>query len=142
MKKCKKCGVEKSIDDFYYHEAMADKHLSFCKECVKSRVSKHWYENADILRAKDRERNRKRNIDDKEYVEKKKEYIKTWRTPDKMKAHNMAHRSYHRPDFCEVCGIKCKPVGHHPNYDEPQRVIWCCGPCHKQIHLRLKKQAA
>jgi len=38
-KTCKKCLKTLSLEDFYSHREMADGHLSFCKECVKNRVS-------------------------------------------------------------------------------------------------------
>lgn len=41
-----------------------------------------------------------------------------------------------RPDHCVLCGIKCKPHGHHPDYDKPLEVIWLCAPCHKQADYR------
>jgi len=39
-----------------------------------------------------------------------------------------------RPDECSSCGKKCKPDGHHPDYDKPLKVIWVCKLCHAAIH--------
>lgn len=38
---CRKCGVEKSLDDYPKHGAMKDGHLNICKPCVYARV-KEW----------------------------------------------------------------------------------------------------
>lgn len=35
MKKCFKCGIEKSISEFYLHPKMKDGHLGKCKDCTK-----------------------------------------------------------------------------------------------------------
>lgn len=39
-----------------------------------------------------------------------------------------------RPSSCSECGIKCRPHGHHENYDEPLVVVWLCPPCHRKRH--------
>lgn len=41
MKKCFKCGTEKSLGDFYKHKGMADGHLNKCKDCNKADVKKN-----------------------------------------------------------------------------------------------------
>lgn len=35
-KKCKKCQIEKSLDEFYIHKWMKDGHLNICKSCYKN----------------------------------------------------------------------------------------------------------
>jgi len=35
--------------------------------------------------------------------------------------------------LCQTCGAAAQ-VRHHPNYDEPQRVVFLCRSCHNKIH--------
>ena len=37
-KKCFKCNIEKSLDDFYIHKQMKDGHLNKCIQCAKKDV--------------------------------------------------------------------------------------------------------
>lgn len=41
-----------------------------------------------------------------------------------------------RAKRCEKCGVKCKTIAHHPNYNFPLRVRWVCRLCHKKIHRK------
>ena len=131
FKICKRCKGRKPLGDFYVHAQMDDGHLSFCKECVKERVSTHYYSNHQEMLIKYRERDKKR-CGTQEYNRKKVEYNKTWRTSKIIKAHNVTMRKlrFNKPDSCELCGNKDNLVGHHPNYNEPERVIWLCNLCH------------
>jgi len=42
-----------------------------------------------------------------------------------------------RPEYCSVCGINCKPEGHHFDYSQPLVVIWVCKKCHSDYHLSI-----
>ena len=58
-KKCFKCGIEKSINNFYKHDAMSDGHLGKCKDCTKIDVSKRRALNKEYYDDFDRNRYRK-----------------------------------------------------------------------------------
>jgi len=66
MKKiCKRCGVEKEIDEFYKHKQTKDGYLNICIECKLKEKEKYYFENRQkILK------------DVKNYREKNKEQVK------------------------------------------------------------------
>ncbi len=39
-----------------------------------------------------------------------------------------------RPEKCSKCDVRCKPLGHHPDYSKPYEVVWLCHRCHGQLH--------
>ena len=41
MKKCIRCGIEKSYDKYHYQEKSYDKYQCWCKECHKSQKQQH-----------------------------------------------------------------------------------------------------
>ena len=43
-----------------------------------------------------------------------------------------------RPDECSECGKKCKPDGHHDDYDKQLDVRWLCRVCHYEHHRNEK----
>lgn len=60
VKICKRCEIEKSLDDFYKHSGMSDGHLNICKTCKRTET-------------KEREKQLKKNP---EWVEKEKERVR------------------------------------------------------------------
>jgi hypothetical protein len=46
---CKKCGVEKSLDDYYIHNGMKDKHLNTCKKCDNKKTREYQIEHKDQM---------------------------------------------------------------------------------------------
>jgi hypothetical protein len=140
IKKCRGCEENKEINEYYAHNRMADGHLNYCKSCVKKRISDQWYNNVEEMRVKDRLRQKERGIDP-EYRIKRREYEKTHRTEEKTRASNYVTRKLKdkRPLECSLCGEIARIEGHHEDYGKPLEVIWCCPPCHRQIHLRKRK---
>ena len=147
MKECKKCGIKKEFSSFYKHKQMGDGFLSFCKACVKLRVTSHREENIDRIRAYDRVRG-----DLPHRVEARKEYAKTEASKEskrkasrkwslnnhmKRKSHDIVSRALKsgilEKSPCDVCG-GTKSEAHHENYYEPLNVTWLCDKHHKQIH--------
>lgn len=44
-----------------------------------------------------------------------------------------------RPKTCSLCWCGWRIVSHHPNYEEWNRVVFCCNSCHRLIHNGLLK---
>ena len=131
MKKCFKCGEEKSLDEFYKHSQMADGHLNKCKSCQKKDVHhhRHFSPAREKILAYDRARgSRKREGYTKEYREK---------YPKKYKAHAMVDRAIRAKKLfrlpCEICGHE-KTHAHHDDYDMPLNIRWLCPEHHLQWH--------
>ena len=62
-KVCFKCGIEKSIDEFYTHPRMADKHLGKCRTCTRRDTSERKFyliETDPAWAERERERHREK----------------------------------------------------------------------------------
>lgn len=155
MKRCRGCGEEKSLEDFYRHPEMADGHLNYCKPCVKTRVAEHRDRNRDRLRAYDRGR---ANLPDR--VAKRREVAERWRAEPELKQrrailqkswrdHNKDKRAAHvavgnalrdgklKRQACERCGDP-QADAHHDDYSKPLDVRWLCRPHHAARHRELR----
>lgn len=155
-KVCKKCGRELPISEFYVHKRMGDGHLSFCKDCVKSRVHKYREKNIEKVREYDRNRpnakDRKRKerislMNNKKRLKKYKEQRNMWSKLNRYKrnAHNKLKNALLNGNViklikCEVCGkTNCTIQGHHYDYSKPLDVIWLCTECHGKVHRQYNK---
>jgi hypothetical protein len=50
-----------------------------------------------------------------------------------------------RPDACERCGARADEArihAHHPDYNQPLKVVWLCTLCHGDEHHRLRAERA
>lgn len=117
---------------------MKDGHVNKCKECNKKDVINNRDKNLEKYRAYDRMRNKL-----PERKAKHSEANNTWvkENPMKRKAATAVHNAIRdgklsRPNYCEYCGISCKPHGHHSSYSKEMWLIvtWLCIDCHEQIH--------
>jgi hypothetical protein len=130
MKQCFKCGVEKSLSEFYKHKAMKDGHLNKCKDCTKSDSNSHRKENIEKVRAYDRARGNRQAPG----------YIKKYREkyPNKYRAHTKVRNEIRSgnlvKEHCEVCGTEINVHAHHDDYLKPLNVRWLCSAHHSQWH--------
>jgi len=154
-KKCRECNIEKPLSEYYKHKEMFDGHLNKCKECVKSRVSRHREDNIEAIQEYDRnrpnskERSKKNNERVKNYTGKQKANYDTkrkkWFSKNKNKkivntylANAIRGKRKEKGTECEHCGDKNIPLdGHHPSYLNPLDVIWLCKPCHGAEHKKI-----
>ena len=151
MKICKKCLKELPPSLFYKHKAMKDGLLSFCIECVKSRVKVHRDANLEQIKQYDRLRGRteKRKQKVKEYgkrnARKLAKYSYKWRKQNLMKAraHVKVARAVRKgilnKQCCEIC-FNEKVEAHHPNYNEPLNVVWLCRQHHAELHRKYNDE--
>lgn len=152
-KVCRKCGQEKSIDDFYVHKQMSDGHLNICKECTKKRIEIHRKNNIEKIREYDRnrpnvcDRYEKNKIYRQNNTEKIKQYKRKWKTKNKEKvnAENKLRRAIiagkvNKPEKCEICGKITKLEAHHQDYSQPLKVQFLCMTCHKLEHKKLNEE--
>jgi len=140
-KVCFKCGISKTINDFYKHSAMSDGRLGKCKECTKKDVSEHRMANLDRIRAYDRERAK---LPHRALLAAKQ--CKKWRKEDKrrLQCHNAVARALRKGTLihkaCEWFGCtRQDSLAHHESYDRPLEVVFYCQPHHKQRHKDMKR---
>ncbi len=158
IKKCFKCGIEKTLSEFYKHKQMGDGHLNKCKACTKSDVSKHRLENIERIMEYDRNRpNAKERVAKnsqrvkKLKAENNEHYLKTVSLPKikwgqinkhKKNAHTKTQRMFKmrglKPTQCQLCGCSSDELeGHHYDYSKPLDVTWLCKRCHSLAHKAI-----
>ena len=132
VKKCSACQEERPIGDFYAHKAMKDGHLSQCKACVKARVRQYRQDNAERVRAYDRQRSSLPHR-----VALRKEIFRNL-PPERRKAHNAVSNAIRdgrlSKNPCAFCGSERDLEAHHHDYSLPLDVTWLCTACHRKFH--------
>jgi hypothetical protein len=76
MKKCRKCGIEKPLSDYYKHKQMGDGHLNICIDCTKQRIESMY----------------KEKMKDPQFAEKEKER-------NRLKYHRLYNDGRHKPSY-------------------------------------------
>lgn len=147
IKKCTRCGVEKSIDNFQKRNASKDGFTASCRECLriydKSRASlshrvaaRKDYMSTERGREVHRAASRKYYISNNQAVrESQKKWIEE--NPKKRRVHGIVAYAIrighlHRMP-CIVCGNE-KSHAHHCDYDKPLEVMWLCSLHHAEWH--------
>ena len=134
LKKCFKCGVERSLDCFYRHPKMADGHLGKCKGCAKSDVRANYVAKRERYAAYERTRfqDPARKSAVMGYQRRRRKL-----SPEKQRAHDAVRNAVKRGDLvrepCEVCGVEPSQA-HHEDYSKPLDVRWLCFKHHRAEH--------
>lgn len=150
MKRCSKCGIEKSLDCFSKKVSSKNVFQSKCKTCSLLYQAEYRSKNATMLAEKRRMKYDQIKSDPilrKKYLQSVK--INTIRSQQKYFKKQQARMAVDyavrtsvliRPDFCVECSVSCKPEGHHDSYEKDQwlNVRWLCRSCHAAHHRKHK----
>lgn len=134
-KECSQCGGYKNPNEFYKRSVAKDGLSPYCKFCSKKYFVKYYYAHREqrIVDSKIRSKTRDTRSN---YLRMKTKY------PEKFKARQIMGNAITNGDLvrkpCVVCHNP-KSQGHHPNYNEPLKVIWLCISHHKDIHRKYKQ---
>jgi len=151
-KECKQCKQTKDTEQFYKTKYNKDGLVSYCKPCWSDRKKVYTAKNKEAVSKSKAEYLKGVKSDPVKYEEYKKYYRDRKRNRYKDRTEYEIKKDYAvnqlnqavirgkivRPDCCMYCDTKCKPQGHHIDYDEPLNVIWLCRGCHNDFH-RIKK---
>jgi ribosomal protein S27AE len=131
---CIDCKKIKTLDEFYFHPQMHNRHLGKCKECCKCSTKINYRNNINHYVEYDKHR---------EQTEKRKaQKLKHQRTrrflyPEKYKANssvnNLIRNSQLKKKPCEICGNRTTEA-HHNDYSKPLEIVWVCKRCHNGLH--------
>ncbi len=137
LKVCFKCGLQKSIEDFYVHPRMADGRLGKCKECTKIDVRNR---PKALTRAYDR---RRAQTPERRAALLRQQSRQRAAHPEKFRARSAVSSAIRRGALarqpCRDCGSTVDVEGHHPDYSKPLDVVWLCDPCHHTEHQRSQQ---
>lgn len=154
---CKKCGLEKPLEDFVVNKRLPSGHENKCKTC-NSKASSQW--SLDHREYKTVRARQYRFEHPEKYYPKLKEYCQTpgfkkiaseyqkkyeKQHPDRKAAHIAVWRALKKgvlikPDTCPACGKTGQIEAHHNDYSKKLEVEWFCSSCHKIKHYELKIQ--
>lgn len=136
-KLCFKCGIMKSLEEFYRHPETADGHLGKCKTCTCSDVKKNYRIHYADKRIYDKKRGQS--------AHRKKQRLYSTRKyrgkyPERAKAADAVNRALRngklKREPCLHCGCLITQA-HHKDYSKPLDIQWLCSQCHIAEHGRL-----
>lgn len=137
MKECRRCGLIKTLDEFYKHPKMLDGHLNICTTCKKGDAKLRY-----DVKIKDPEFHQAERIRGREKYHRLKS---TWKKDLSRKPEIMARYFSKYPEkrlAHASCKVNC-PVGHnnhHWSYNEEHHndVIQLAIQDHYKAHRHLK----
>jgi len=131
MKKCKECGRELPLSEFYKYPRAADGHAWRCKDCKRRYNQAHREQHNENqkrrLRAADR-----RALNESQMQHRKLHPERGWAQLTVQRA--IRSGAMVRPATCVICGGSKKLVAHHHDYSKPLDVTFICHICHSLVH--------
>lgn len=128
---CRKCGQTKPLESFPFHYRSKNQRSTRCCACTAAYLAEYHASRTPPSMAPEAIAERTR----------------AWRA-----AHAGARRAHKCVEVALASGLlqrqPCKRCGastadaHHPNYNEPLRVVWLCRACHQHVHAEERYAAA
>lgn len=116
------------------------------KEDNSERVKKYWLENRERISNKyilDESTSQRRKEWEKKYREIHRDIInakrrernkQTWQWKAHLKVNRVIRKLWIRPTKCPICWAERRIEAHHPDYNKPYEIVFCCNVCHQRIH--------
>ena len=130
-KECVKYKGRESCKRYYYS------HLEY----MESRRKKYYTNNREKIREKRRLNREKENAKRRERMAEISAKIhahnkEMWYVNIQRRTRYLIDKLWIRPKECSICWYALsKIVAHHPDYNKPYEVVFCCNSCHRLIHL-------
>ena len=130
--KCKKCGIEKQLDDFGKHKERGYQY--YCLDCRKEYDKKYYSENRNNVKVKVRERSNKRREENINYINDVKKNGCCFCEEKEivcMDFHHISDKLFNISD-----GIK-RGYSLNKIKTEIDKCIMLCSNCHRKLHAGL-----
>ena len=129
-KTCFKCGLSKSLDEFYRHPQMSDGRLNKCKDCTRKDVQTNRKARLNHYTAYERKR-RPRKMKQVKVLTAEEHALRRWA---RGKVNDATRRGKLEKQPCEVCGSTYNVQAHHSDYNRPLDIHWLCTKHHAELH--------
>ena len=127
-KKCFKCGINKSLNEFYRHSSMKDGHLNKCKECTKKDVHNRYAISSMDEEYMEKERARGRSKFKRlGYINRDFKKVRSICPLESNISRRLRSRGYNTDN----------KEAHHWNYNLPYSVILLSRKAHRCIHRHI-----
>ena len=133
-KVCSKCGVEKSLAEFYLRRKTG-RRLAECRACVRARVRKYYAENLERCRAKNRRAHQREDPETRRARRRRyrERHPREAAVRSRFK-HLRRSGALELDDHCADCGGAATDM-HHESSDGGLILVSLCHRCHMQRHF-------
>lgn len=141
-KRCPKCKKTLPVGKFYKANSTKSGLQGWCKGCSDAAKRAYYLTEQGKLCRRGQQERYYSNPDNKErarithYIYRR-SHRKEYRC-QMIVLTAMRNGSLVRPSVCEQCGQARRLHAHHPDYNEPLRVVWLCPSCHGLLHSSNK----